>query len=194
MREQICPMFSTPLGVYRWDEDKTNELKDLTRTLLAERSKENDIDGGLYYVFPASATESIKNGGKSYVKVGVDFPTGDALNDMESFNSEGSPEVLELIDGWVKEHLPTVGERFDSYCHPYTMTEDSYFVMDKITDNVAVFSGGSGRAFKFGPLLGDCMRSLLTGEEAPVDLTPFSISRSAVCSTPIENAEQTLVA
>ena len=148
------------------------------------------IDGGLYYVFPSSATESIDNGGKSYVKVGVDFPTGDALKNMESFNSEGSQEVLELIDGWVKEHLPSVGERFNSYCHPYTVTKDQYFVMGKVADNVAVFSGGSGRAFKFGPLLGDCMASLLTGEEAPVDMAPFSISRAAVCSTPIVEAEQ----
>ena len=63
------------------------------------------------------------------------------------------------------------------------MTEDSYFVMDKLADNVAVFSGGSGRAFKFGPLLGDCMASLLTGEKAPVDLSPFSASRGALSST-----------
>jgi sarcosine oxidase len=81
--------------------------------------KENGIDGGLYYVFPSRATESIQNGGTHYIKVGVDFPTGDALTDMSSFNYEGSEEVLKLIDEWVKEHLPAVGKRFDSYCSPY---------------------------------------------------------------------------
>ena len=155
--------------------------------------KENDIDGGLYYVFPSSATESVQNGGKSFVKVGVDFRTGQALTDMSSFNYEGSQEVLKMIDEWVKEHLPSVGERLDSYCHPYTMTEDSYFVMDKVADNIAVFSGGSGRAFKFGPLLGDCMASLLTGEEAPVDLAPFSATRAVVCSN-IDKAGQPVIA
>jgi len=155
--------------------------------------KENDIDGGLYYVFPSSATESVQNGGKSFVKVGVDFRTGEALTDMSSFNYEGSQEVLKMIDEWVKEHLPSVGERLDSYCHPYTMTEDSYFVMDKVADNVAVFSGGSGRAFKFGPLLGDCMASLLTGEQAPVDLAPFSATRAAVSSN-LNKARQPVVA
>ena len=153
--------------------------------------KENDIDGGLYYVFPASATECIENNnGKSYVKVGVDFPTGEPLSDMDSFNYEGSEEVVSLIDGWVKEHLPSVGPRIDSYCHPYTMTKDSYFVMDKVADNTVVFSGGSGRAFKFGPLLGDCMASLLTGEEAPVDLAPFSANREAVSSMSASSAEK----
>ena len=128
-------------------------------------------------MFPSSATESIKNRGKSFVKVGVDFPTGNTLKDMESFNYDGSEEVLNLMDDWVKEHLPAAGERIDSYCHPYTMTSDSYFVMNKIADNVALFSGGSGRAFRFGPLLGDCIASLLTGDEAPVDLAPFSVNR-----------------
>jgi len=99
---------------------------------------------------------------------------------MENFSYKGSDEVLALIDGWVKEHLPQVGKRIDSYCSPYTMTKDSYFVMDKVAPNVAVFSGGSGRASKFGPLLGDCIASLLTGEEAPVDLAPFSAKRDAV--------------
>ena len=141
--------------------------------------KESNIDGGLFYVFPASATESV-NDEKSYVKVGVDFPTGNELDDMESFNYEGSNDVLTLMDDWVKEHLPTVGDRIDSYCHPYTMTSDSYFVMDKVADNVALFSGGSGRAFKFGPLLGDCVSSLLTGHSSPVDLTPFSVKRKEV--------------
>ena len=60
------------------------------------------------------------------------------------------------------------------------MTEDSYFVMDKVSDKVAVFSGGSGRAFKFGPLIGDCMASLITGEDSPVELERFSASRKAL--------------
>lgn len=55
----------------------------------------------------------------------------------------------------MSDHLPQVGKRFDAYTSPYTMTEDSYFVMDKVAPNVAIFAGGSGRAFKFGPLLGD---------------------------------------
>ena len=156
---------------------------------------EDGIDGGLYYVFPSSATETIDNGGKAYVKVGVDFPTGEALSDMSSFDYQGSDEVLTLINGWVKEHLPSVGERFDSYCHPYTMTKDSYFVMDRVADNVAIFSGGSGRAFKFGPLIGDCLASLLTGDEAPVDLTPFSASRDCVRSRGVaEKKEEPVLA
>eukprot|EP00548_Thalassiothrix_antarctica_P013884 CAMPEP_0194173504 /NCGR_PEP_ID=MMETSP0154-20130528/7822_1 /TAXON_ID=1049557 /ORGANISM="Thalassiothrix antarctica, Strain L6-D1" /LENGTH=412 /DNA_ID=CAMNT_0038886589 /DNA_START=235 /DNA_END=1469 /DNA_ORIENTATION=+ len=149
--------------------------------------KETGIDGGLYYVFPASATEclqqpSSENNNKkktTYVKVGVDFPTGESLQDMRDFDFKGSEEVQKLMDEWVVEHINGESKRIDSFCHPYTMTSDSYFIMDKLKSNVVIFAGGSGRAFKFGPLLGDCIASLLLNEEAPVDLTPFKATRDA---------------
>lgn len=151
------------------------------------RKGQCEVDGGLYYVFPASATESPKSSKDvdnddeyTYVKVGVDFPSGGDMEGMDTFNYAGSEKVLELMDGWVAEHLPDVEERVESYTHPYTMTEDSYFVMDKVADKVAVFSGGSGRAFKFGPLIGDCMAALVTGNQPPLDLERFSASRDGV--------------
>lgn len=137
----------------------------------------NDLDGGLYYVFPANATECIGDG-SSYVKVGVDFKTGPDLENMDTFDYKGSEEVMKLMDAWVRDHLPGVGERVESVTSPYTMTSDSYFVMDNIAEGVTVFSGGSGRAFKFAPLLGDCLASLAMGDVSPVDLTRFSCKRS----------------
>jgi len=145
--------------------------------------KEDHIDGGLYYVFPANATDVRSNKylaeGKTYVKVGVDFPTDNDC-DIESFSYKGSKDVVKLMDEWVLEHLPQVGKRIDSFCSPYTMTDDSYFIMDKVHSKVAIFAGGSGRAFKFGPLLGDCISSLLTGDDSPVDLAPFSLQRGGL--------------
>ena len=147
------------------------------------RKGQTPQDGGLYYVFPASATESVADQDEeyTYVKVGVDFetPSGD-LGGMDSFDYKGSEIVLDLMDGWVKEHLPDVGERIDSYTSPYTMTEDSYFVMDTVAEGVSVFSGGSGRAFKFAPTIGDMMASLVSGDESPVDLTQFSAKRESL--------------
>ena len=147
------------------------------------RKTDADVDGGLYYVFPANATECLDEDGSSYVKVGVDFKTGDELESMDSFDPKGSEEVLKLMDEWVKEHLPGVGERIDSVTSPYTMTDDSYFVMDNICEGVTVFSGGSGRAFKFAPLLGDCLAALATGSDSPVDLSRFAWDRKGVQRT-----------
>lgn len=146
------------------------------------RKGQSDLDGGLYYVFPPTATESVADDGEEYthVKVGVDFPSGSDLPAMEAFDYGGSQTILELMDGWVAEHIPGVEERIDSFTSPYTMTEDSYFIMDTLAENVAVFSGGSGRAFKFGPLIGDCMAALVTGGTLPMDLERFRATRDAV--------------
>jgi len=166
-------------------------------------------DGGLYYVFPASASESVKSENTNsnsnnnnnddddytYVKVGVDFPSGGDMDGMDAFDYGGSDKILELMDGWVAEHLPDVEERVESFTSPYTMTDDSYFVMDTVADRVAVFSGGSGRAFKFGPLIGDCMAALVTGVKPPVALERFSASReTVVAATAAAAADDVIVA
>jgi len=158
-------------------------------------------DGGLYYVFPASASESVKsentssnnNDDYTYVKVGVDFPSGGDMDGMDAFDYGGSDKILELMDGWVAEHLPDVEERVESFTSPYTMTDDSYFVMDTVADRVAVFSGGSGRAFKFGPLIGDCMAALVTGVKPPVALERFSASRETVVAATAAAADDDVI-
>merc|ERR1712003_454757 len=94
------------------------------------RKGQTPEDGGLYYVFPASATESLKSDDEdddddeyTYVKVGVDFPSGGDMEGMDSFDYQGSSRVLELMDGWVAEHLPDVEDRVKSFTSPYTMTD-----------------------------------------------------------------------
>lgn len=101
MREQICPMFSTPLGIYRWDEDKTNELKDLTRTLITERSKEKDIDGcpvcpDLFHFWNTS--------GRSFLK--EDHPL---IKEFEKFLSESYIDFTQNVYEWdmTTEHCIT---------------------------------------------------------------------------------------
>ena len=39
MREHIAPLFSVPLGIYRWDDDKNKELRELTKTLIKPRKQ-----------------------------------------------------------------------------------------------------------------------------------------------------------
>ena len=49
-------------------------------------------------MFPPSATECLNTGeGKMFVKVGVDFPTGEAMQNMKDFNYAGSEDVLALM-------------------------------------------------------------------------------------------------
>ena len=39
MREHIAPLFSVPLGIYKWDDDKNKELKELTQKLIKPRKR-----------------------------------------------------------------------------------------------------------------------------------------------------------
>ena len=65
------------------------------------------------------------------------------------------------------------------------MTKDEHwFILDRVQGEylansdsveVAVFAGGNGRAFKFAPLLGDCLASLVLGKDTPVDIQNFNI-------------------
>ena len=90
-----------------------------------------------------------------------------------------------VADAWLAtraQNWPCIEERLDIQCSPYTMTRDQYFVLGEIPDmpQVIVFSGGCGRAFKFGPLLGQCLADLALGKEPSYDIAPLSPSRPAV--------------
>jgi sarcosine oxidase len=56
------------------------------------------------------------------------------------------------------------------------MTADEDFVLDR-DGPVVVGGGGSGHAFKFGPLLGEMLADLALGRETSVPRQRFSLSR-----------------
>lgn len=63
----------------------------------------------------------------------------------------------------------------------YTNTPDGRFIVDRLQHypNVIVAGGGSGHAFKFGPVLGEALADLATVGRSRHDLTPFSLGRFA---------------
>ena len=98
---------------------------------------------------------------------------------MKDFNYNGSEEVQKLMDEWMQENFGKNLKRINPYCQLYNMTSDLYFIMDKLLNNLVIFTGSSGCAFKFSPLLGDCITSLLLNkdENKPhLDPTPFKVT------------------
>jgi sarcosine oxidase len=61
----------------------------------------------------------------------------------------------------------------------YTNTPDGRFIVDRLPQypNVIVAGGGSGHAFKFGPVLGEALADLATIGRSRHDLAPFSLGR-----------------
>jgi monomeric sarcosine oxidase len=63
----------------------------------------------------------------------------------------------------------------------YTKTPDERFLLDRHPEHpqVVVAGGGSGHAFKFGPLLGKMAADLSRGVALPPDAAPFALARFA---------------
>lgn len=61
----------------------------------------------------------------------------------------------------------------------YTNTPDGRFIIDRLPEfpNVIVAGGGSGHAFKFGPVLGEALADLATVGRSRHDLSPFALGR-----------------
>jgi len=136
----------------------------------------DDPNQGLFYGFPSLAkTEN----GEPYVKIGIDWTSEDLKYQQltESMNYEPPRELLQILDAFVREYTLGVKERFHAQLSPYTMSKDVQFCLDKISENVAVFSHGSGQSFKFAPMIGKCLAALSMEKEAPIDLNPWRIER-----------------
>ena len=74
-------------------------------------------------------------------------------------------------------------KRRELVCSPYTVTPDQDFVCGYVPGHpdVAVFTGGSGRAFKFGPLLGKLLVNTITGNKIDEEVAKrFSPARKSV--------------
>lgn len=81
---------------------------------------------------------------------------------------------------YVRQRLPGLDpDGFGSETCLYTLTGDEDFVIDRAGPVVAG-GGGSGHAFKFGPLLGEMLADLALGQEPRVPRARFSLSRSMV--------------
>ena len=57
---------------------------------------------------------------------------------------------------------------------------DVNFVLDRLGPRLSLFSGGSGQAFKFAPLIGTSLARLAMGLVPTVDLSCWSRERDAV--------------
>ncbi|KAK9803185.1 hypothetical protein WJX72_011723 [[Myrmecia] bisecta] len=135
-------------------------------------------DGGLFYGFAAENSEPM-------VKVGVDFAPDLPLfrtSSMADFRWEPHPIICKLLDDFLKQHWRGFQGPKKMFCSPYTMTSDCYFVLDRVPHHpeICVFTGGSGRAFKFAPLLGRCLADLALDRQPSYDITPLKMTREAV--------------
>ncbi|HEY3734819.1 MAG TPA: FAD-dependent oxidoreductase [Streptosporangiaceae bacterium] len=81
---------------------------------------------------------------------------------------------------YVRERLPgLVPDGLGAENCLYTMTADDDFVLDR-EGPVVVGGGGSGHAFKFGPLLGEMLADLALGQDTRIPRLRFALTRPAL--------------
>ena len=137
-------------------------------------------DGGLYYGFPVLSRTA---DGRPKIKAGIDWaPPELRVAEPNAMAKEPPARLVELLDHFLFNNLSGVQERVETVISPYSMAADVNFVLDRLGPRLSLFSGGSGQAFKFAPLIGASLARLAIGATPLVDLSCWSRDRDAVCT------------
>jgi sarcosine oxidase len=126
------------------------------------------------YAFPwtGDGTPSVKVGTEQYHSAS----TADTVD-----RTVGADEIAALYRDYVAAFLPGLsGDCVRSAACPYTCTEDSHFIIDRLPDDprVTVVSACSGHGFKHSPAIGEAIAELTTqGHTSHVSLEAFRLPR-----------------
>ncbi|MGF1465004.1 MAG: FAD-dependent oxidoreductase [Sandaracinaceae bacterium] len=132
-------------------------------------------DGGLYYGFPAMDRHP---DGRRRIKVGIDWaPEEMRAASWHALPREPANHAVKHLDRVVREQLDGVGALLEVRTSPYTMAADVNFVLDRLHPRLVCFTGGSGQAFKFCPLIGELLAKLALREDPEMDIGPWGAER-----------------
>ncbi|ATB43161.1 hypothetical protein CYFUS_008641 [Cystobacter fuscus] len=129
-------------------------------------------DGGTYYGLPPLLTP-----GK--IKVGTDFTFQKSALPPTS-PPQPDPRMLSYLDKFMLAHVNGLqSTAMNAVGCLYTMTPDTNFVVDLVPghDNIVLFTGDTGQAFKFTPILGKILSELALSGTTQFNIAPFSIHR-----------------
>lgn len=88
---------------------------------------------------------------------------------------------VDALKDYVAERFPHLNHRetADVITCLYTNTPDYHFVLDRHPNHpeIVIGTGFSGHGFKFGPVVGEILASLVVEEEPPLPLDTFAITR-----------------
>jgi sarcosine oxidase len=117
-----------------------------------------------------------------YLKVSTEF-TNNCYTDPRKCTYKPDRTLLQGIGQFLKQRFKGIGPNLkDAQTCLYTMSHDGEMILDNLVGyhNVAIFTGASGRGFKFTPLCGRILVDLATTGKTYYDISPFSITRPGV--------------
>ena len=143
--------------------------------LAAGASAASTSPQNLFYGFPPDEAPQM-------IKVSADF-TNNIYSDPNQCTHLPDPEILAMMGSFLQQRFNLVQPAANNATTClYTMSSDYQMILDRLPGhpNVAIFSGDSGRGFKFTPLFGRILADLATTGQTWYDISPFSITRPGV--------------
>jgi monomeric sarcosine oxidase len=128
-----------------------------------------------YYGFPPDEVPG-------YIKVSTEF-TNNIYTDPSKCTYQPEPTLLQGIGQFVQQRFAGVSSTYtDAQTCLYTMSHDGEMILDNLNGfpNASIFTGASGRGFKFTPLCGRILVDLATTGKTYYDIGPFSMLRPGV--------------
>ncbi|WP_299588192.1 FAD-dependent oxidoreductase [uncultured Microbulbifer sp.] len=158
---------------------ETNQLERYPQWFCFQEKLKGDPDQGLYYGFPYMGDRKSDRG---LIKIGIDWaPEKLKMSDYyPSKNIKIPRKLLQTLDNFVFAYIEGVKARVETHLCPYTMSPDAGFVLDRLSNNICIFSHDSGQAFKFAPVIGENLKRLVLDEPTLFDVSPWSVSRSSL--------------
>jgi monomeric sarcosine oxidase len=138
-------------------------------------AKEDDGSTETYFGFPTLLTP-----GK--IKVGADF-TFHKSSAPPDAPPQPDQRILRRLDKFMLAHFNGLkSTSTEAVGCLYTMTPDVNFVIDLVPghENIALFTGDTGQAFKFTPILGKILSELALSGTTQYNIQPFSIGRDGL--------------
>ncbi len=138
------------------------------------RPPEGAARAPVFIDFDAPAVYGLPTPGSELYKLALHH--GGRRIDPDAQNLAAEPEAIDTLRAaaqvWLPDHELVV---VDTCLYDNTPTED--FVIDRV-GNVVIACGTSGHGFKFGPLLGELVASLIEETEPVVALDRFRLRRA----------------
>jgi monomeric sarcosine oxidase len=128
-----------------------------------------------YYGFPSDEVPG-------HLKVSTEF-ANNKYTDPSQCTYQPDPTLLQGIGRFVQQRFAGVSSAYmDPQTCLYTMSHDGEMILDRLGGypGVSIFTGASGRGFKFTPLAGRILVDLATTGKTYYDISPFSIDRPGI--------------
>jgi monomeric sarcosine oxidase len=158
-----------------WYEFGQPEPRKSSKPRMHMTKLDGETEQNLFYGFPPDEKPG-------YIKASADFAFC-KFTDPNLLTYQPDQEILSQLGGFLQERFNGVSSvATDPTTCLYTMSSDFQMVLDTLPGhpNVAIFTGDSGRGFKFTPLIGRSLVDLATTGSTGYDISPLSIMRPGI--------------